>query len=71
MVKYKLNLMNSRNNFSLSFINNGMVRAPIWGENPQDCRACRSKYLLDQNYFLQDQNQNEKKVPESLTCIKL
>ncbi len=26
-------------------------RARIWGKNPQDCRACNSKLLLDQKIF--------------------
>ncbi len=27
------------------------LRARIWGKYPQDCRACSSKFLLDQNIY--------------------
>ena len=37
------------------------TRAWISGKNPQDRSACSSKCLLDQQFFLQGQSQNEKK----------
>ncbi len=42
-------------------------RARIWGKNPQDCRACSSKLLLDQKICYKTGIKNEKNTLHSFT----